>query len=529
MTDERLGNNLDEPSHALDDAAGDEEALERYLVRERPIIQFVTAQAERSPWWAISLLVHLLVLIVLWKCPVRPRVETDELSTYPVGIMPPPIDPLVPDPPPPDDPDPVEVSDADLNFGDPDAGYEPDLAPPKPPLIDPLPVPPQEPVDPLWQPRILVVTTVDHSPNRLTDMFANRPVPSRGGGLRFGTPGTPDGGRLITHTLLPALRWLARAQERDGSWNAKSWDGAQPYSTGTTGLSLLAFLGAGFNHRKGEFKATISRALTWLGRSQRPDGSFPWTTFYEQGIATMAVCEAYAMTRDPRVKRVAQRAVLYICRVQPEHGGFRYHGPVPKGQGDMSVTGWQIMAIKSALCSDLVVPPQAIERSRVFLHNALRKYGTSSYIISSPAQGSLAVTAAGTFCRMLIGEKDAWDSEIRQSTTMLLAKETEDGKAIYGGGTKQLVRDLYYTYYSALAMFQAGPEYWKLWNDSYMEPLRIAMIRHKLDEQGRFVRGSWDPAKCRWGKTGGRIYATAMAVLSLEVPFRYIRIYRRPD
>ena len=50
--------------------------------------------------------------------------------------------------------------------------------------------------------------------------------------------------------------------------------------------------------------------------------------------------------------------------------------------------------------------------------------------------------------------------------------------------------------------------------------------RQTHDDRGRYVRGSWDPAKFRWGKQGGRIYTTAMAALSLEVPFRFLRIYR---
>ena len=528
MADERLGNMQWQPRDDTGGEGFDEAALDRYVVRERPVVEFVAAQAERSPWWAISLLVHLLVFLVLWKCPVRAPSVTLGPDPVPIGLRDSVADREVAEAKRPEDPEDVEVDNEQMEFTERDTGANVEFETKAEAPLEEFraPVSPDVPQAPIWQPPIFALPTFGGDTNRPVSMIGPRRIPRPSGRIGVGRPGDPDGGHKGVRELVLALEWLEKAQERDGSWNGKSWDGAQPYAVGMTGLSLLAYLGAGYTHSRGQFKTTVGSGLRWLESRQRPDGSFPWTTFYEQGIATMAVCEAYAMTHSRRVGRMAQRAVDYICRVQPEHGGFRYSGPVARGEGDMSVTGWQIMAIKSALCSDLAVPPQALERSRVFLRNALRKYGTSSYIVSSPAQGSLAMTAAGTFCRMLLGKEGAWDDEIRQATTLLLSKETEGGKVIYGGATKQLVRDLYYTYYSSLAMFQAGPEFWKVWRDSYMEPLRTAMVRHKLDEHGRFVRGSWDPAKCRWGKAGGRIYATAMAVLSLEVPFRYLRIYR---
>ena len=48
----------------------------------------------------------------------------------------------------------------------------------------------------------------------------------------------------------------------------------------------------------------------------------------------------------------------------------------------------------------------------------------------------------------------------------------------------------------------------------------------KDDRKGRFVRGSWDPANHRLGSRGGRVYCTAMAILSLEVYYRFLPIYK---
>ena len=67
---------------------------------------------------------------------------------------------------------------------------------------------------------------------------------------------------------------------------------------------------------------------------------------YAQGLATLALCEAYGMTRDEHVGAAARKAVAFIDRAQnPSTGGWRYY---PGEPGDTSVTGWQVMALKSA-------------------------------------------------------------------------------------------------------------------------------------------------------------------------------------
>ena len=512
-------------------AATSSEDLDRYVLRERPVLDFIDEQARRVPWWAISFLVHALALLVMWRWPIDMRTVDPTWDRVPIvpiwrekdaDVKPP---DLVTPPEPPDiEP---EALTPDLKLGHPDPKIETEFLekPPKIPFDD-IDL---EPVLELLPPEIAVIEVPNADPRRKRALLKDRDkLYDLTRGSRRGHPdGTGDVPGVSEIYL--GLVWLAKAQSKDGSWNAQTWGGGKPYNVGMTGLALLAFHGAGYTTQRGVFKETVRRGLRWLSSHQRPDGSFPWQTFYEQGIATMAVAESYAMTGDSRLKPMAQKAVHYICRTQPDHGGFRYGGAVPRGEGDMSVTGWQVMAIKSAQCAEtLDVPPEANERFRTFLRNAARKYGTSAYIVSAPNAGSLAVTAVGMLCRIFTDEGGTFHDDINAAATTLLTKETDDGQAVYGGASKELTRNLYYTYYSALAMYQAGEEHWHLWRRSYYDPTRTAMVRQKHDERGRYIRGSWDPAKYRWGKQGGRVYTTAMAILSLEVPFRYIRIHR-PD
>ena len=123
-------------------------------------------------------------------------------------------------------------------------------------------------------------------------------------------------------------------------------------------------------------------------------------------------------------------------------------------------------------------------------------------------------------CRQFIGGDPAYDSEINAAANYLMDHERNAAgpRGGHGGQKDVLVSDLYYTYYSVLAMFQMGGEYWVQWNKMFRDPL-VALQEQKniLDGKGRFIRGSWDPADTTWGMQGGRVFSTAMAILSLEV------------
>src|SRR5258708_7139972 len=77
-------------------------------------------------------------------------------------------------------------------------------------------------------------------------------------------------------------------------------------------------------------------------------------TMYGQTIASVALCEAYAMTRDRWLEGPARRAVTLVAK--GPSGGQR---GAPGAASDTSVLGWQIMAIKSAQRAGFDVPTTA--------------------------------------------------------------------------------------------------------------------------------------------------------------------------
>lgn len=504
--------------------AGEEAMLERYVEHPSRVRDWLEARLRQAPWWCISFLVHVCALLVLWSWPVRSHADIETpITELPVSI----VDKAEPEiqerqeEKPPQDP-PVELEDFEI-ADVPDVmvrGEESE--------VEPLtPVEPAEgsPFENPELPRLDGLPPIigPESMNPLAPPPGRLPPGDRKK-LREAIEGKPVGREIITLVppLIAALNWLAQAQERDGSWDARAWGGANSYKVGMGGLALLAFQGAGFTHKQGRYQRVILAGLDWLRNSQRDNGSFPWETFYEQGIATIAVCEAYALTGDPRVGRMAQRAISYIVAQQPEHGGFRYGGAVPRDQGDMSVTGWQIMAIKSAIMAGLDVPATAVERSLVFLRNSAREYGASAYLVGDQGPGSAAMTAVGLLCRVFLNDGRQYDHEIGQAAAYLGRRENPGLDAPPTGASKELVADLYYTYYSSLAMFQVGGEHWRAWQKMYLEPLKAAQVTATRDAAGKFVKGSWEPANDRWGARAGRVYTTAMGALCLEAPYRFL-------
>jgi len=506
-----------------DDELHEESELDQYIDEGEPgwWSEFASEQVRRAPWWTISFLVHVIALLIMYVWPYGASAAEQVVTTIPVSLVEEIQEEIIEDEP--------EIIEQEEIEEDLDVPIEDIPISPEPPTKeDPGPDLDMDPVEDMVKDVERPVPSIDPPSN--TPVFA---VDAPGRGLTRGIysgrnsagRGRAIGGRGGTNrhaesAVMAGLIWLAKAQERDGSWSCKRWDGGGDHDVGMTGLALLAFLGAGYTHTKGRFKTTVSNGLNWLKANQKANGSFGWKTFYEMGIAGMAVSEAYGLTQSPQVGRMAQKAIDYIVQVQPEHGGYRYGGSVAKNEGDMSVTGWQIMAIKSGICAELKVPEAAVERARLFLKNSYRDYGASAYIVGNKGAGSPAITAIGMLCRQFLGGD--YEAEIRAAADYLRNVE-QKGNAGQGG----LVRDLYYTYYSVLGMFQMGGEYWTDWNKRFRDPLVKAQIHQKFDGRGRFVRGSWDPKNHRWGSRGGRVYSTAMAILSLEVYYRFLPVYKR--
>lgn len=336
------------------------------------------------------------------------------------------------------------------------------------------------------------------------------------------------GGRETEAAVEAALVWLAANQEQDGRWSAKRHGagreeqvfGQQRHAAGAkadngmTGLALLAFLGAGHTHTGGAYESTVRRGLNHLLQTQARDGCLAgdaslFARMYCHGMATLALSEAYALSRDERLRPPLERALRFTINAQhPVTGGWRYQ---PGDQGDTSQLGWQVMALKSAELGGIRIAPQVNARALKFLSSvsAGRQGGLARYRPGQPI--SRAMTAEAMFVRQLLGA--ATGPAAREASDFLLGELPGQGR-----------HNLYYWYYATLTMHQVDGDAWKQWNEALKTTL-IRSQRARGDEAG-----SWDPDTV-WGGYGGRVYSTSMAALCLEVYYRYLPLYveaRRP-
>ncbi|HEV3136814.1 MAG TPA: hypothetical protein VGZ26_02900 [Pirellulales bacterium] len=335
------------------------------------------------------------------------------------------------------------------------------------------------------------------------------------------------------------LDFLARHQAADGSWKLNFAGPGQPGSeerasfrsdSAATGLALLSFLGAGHDHYGGSYQGVVQRALDYLLKSQKQDGDLyrpldaasnksAW--LYSHGIASIALCEAYGMTGDPALAGAAQRAVNFIVAAQdPKQGAWRY---TPGSGSDTSVSGWQLMALKSAELAGLNVRADAYQKVSFWLDHA--QVAGSQFVYNPTApntpeqrhgrRATPAMTAVGLLMRLYTG----WN---RNDPRMIEGAEYLLGRLPQRGSAAQPARDTYYWYYATQVMFHMRGKYWRAWNDR----LQRLLIGEQVVSGP--LAGSWDPLKPvpdRWGPQGGRIYVTTLNLLSLEVYYRHLPIY----
>ena len=310
-----------------------------------------------------------------------------------------------------------------------------------------------------------------------------------------------------------ALKWFINHQMPDGSWNfdsskAPSCNGQCTHSgkhasvAGATAMALLPFLGRGYTHKEGPYKKQLEFALNALasivvkGNGNAGGGS------YVQGLAGICLSEAYAMTQDQRLQMPAQLAVNYIMASQdPVGGGWGYGYRAP---GDTSILGWNLMGLKSGHMAYLQIDPMSVKKAVAFLDSVQTDEG-SGYGYNAPGN-TPSLTAAGLLCRMYLGWKK--DHPALNRGLDRLAKI----------GPSQ---DLYYDYYGTQVMHHVEGDRWVAWN-AKMRDMLVKTQAKQGHEQGSWHEGV---AQGHGPEVGGRIYCTSLATMILEVYYRHLPIY----
>ena len=351
--------------------------------------------------------------------------------------------------------------------------------------------------------------------------FSGTGVSGRGEAARGALVARNGGNEASEAAVAAALLWFSQHQNPDGSWNfdhrtgpcqGRCGDGGRlsECRTGATAMALLPFLGAGQTHKEGKYKENVNRGLYFLasqmkvknqGGLQTGDLAQAGGSMYSHGLASIVLCEAYAMTHDKGLMPPAQLSLNHIVYAQdPVGGGWRYS---PRQAGDTSAVGWQLMALKSGHMAYLQVPPGTIQGAIKFLDSVQIDSG-SKYGYTDPGGGA-GTTAVGLLCRMYLGWKK--EHPALQRGVEFLSKSGPSP------------RNMYYNYYATQVMRHYEGETWDKWN----KVMRDQLVNSQ-DKNGH-QKGSWFVKGDHGADAGGRIYCTSMATMILEVYYRHMPLY----
>lgn len=345
--------------------------------------------------------------------------------------------------------------------------------------------------------------------------------------------GTPE----TEAAVLRGLKWLADHQRADGHWPLKDYskglegcdcqlkeeEKVHDSNAAGTAFGVLPFLGAGVVHNRGpsdppelvEYRKNVFAALQYLTRIQviskdDKDGRLDGNT-YAHAVATIALCEAYGLSQDERLKVPAQRAIKYLVNSQHQQGGWRYG---QKQAGDMSAVAWVFLAIRGGQLAGLTISRDPLIRAERFINSCAcgpeeAKFSQYSYLPGEAAK--LSTSAAGLLTRQYLGWKRD-NADLNAGAKYLMQNLPPES----GGALGQI-----YCYYYATQVLHhlEGPDF-DLWNH------RMRDLLLRTQEKDGHKAGSWSPVGTDWGTAGGRLYSTSMAVMSLEVYYRHLPMYR---
>ena len=524
----------------------------------RRAINYVHVCIRNSPWISLAVLLHVLLVAVVSVIYLGHGAPPEDVSVMSVAVQAPPADAPAPLEEPPEiiDRNSVPVlPDQEEGPVNPDENYIPDAAPGRVGEIT-------DEVDPTKDPGIfnpdpealsnlpsgatggtpIGVGSVGHH-GAGTSAFSSRRAGGGGkGGGGLGQGGGGGRGGKTQDAVDAALIWLQKHQSPAGNWDGDGFQaqckvnecggpGQSAHDVGLTGLALLCFLGAGHTHQDpGPFKETVLNAIKWLRDQQNDEGCFGESVgqhfAYNHACAALAMTEAYGMTQAKVLREPAQRGIDFVLKAQNPYSGWRYSFP-PNGDSDTSVTGWMVMVLKSGIMSGLSVDEGAIKSAMNWINEMTDpSSGRTGYVEMGsapsrltelmavfPAERSESMTAVGVLTRIFAGQTLDNDPMIVKGAELMLGKPP-----VWNPGSGDI--DFYYWYYATLAMHQVGGSRWDKWN----EALKTAVIDKQRVVKTEDEYGSWDPVD-PWSTVGGRVYSTTLNCLSMEVYYRYPRVF----
>jgi hypothetical protein len=273
----------------------------------------------------------------------------------------------------------------------------------------------------------------------------------------------------------------------------------------------MAFLANGNTTSRGPYAENVHKVVHYLLGMQQPSGIITGAgqemgrPMYGHGFSMLFLASAYGMETDDRtrtaMRKTIEAAINLTARGQSNIGGWTY---VPGGGDEGSVTVTQIQGLRAAQNAGFTVPKGTIEEAIRYLERCKQPGGGIEYSFGSGSGPRLAISAAATCTLYNAGEYDSKLADDCLNFVWKQFKETKEDWSAFGHG-------FYAHLYAAQAFYQAGDEYW----DDYFPGARDKIVAMQQRD------GSWN------GDGIGPVYGTSVALIILQLPYKFLPIYQR--
>ena len=346
----------------------------------------------------------------------------------------------------------------------------------------------------------------------------------------FGQPPTNETGSPaslyvpdeIDRAVKSGVEYLVKTQRDNGSISDRGHDIAM------TALAIMAM--ASIGEEPQAFSPTgrsMSKALDFVLQKKHQDtqgylGGRDGSRMYGHGITTLMLTEMLGMgstvQQNEQIHEMLVNAIKLILTAQRVSkseklkGGWRYT-PTSR-DSDLSVSVWQLMALRSAKNDGLDVPGEAIEEALKYLRysyaSPLNRDGSPRNKVTgfSYTPGthhpSFTMSAAGLLAMQVCGQYESPMVEGASEWLMQHPPKANERFFFYG------------VYYYAQGMHQAGGKY----AEKADEMVANLLVDSQRSDGAWLARGGEE-------RNVGAVYSTALAILSLSVRYHYLPIYQR--
>lgn len=346
---------------------------------------------------------------------------------------------------------------------------------------------------------------------------------------------TPGQWRRVDTAVDRALAWLAKQQQPDGSF--ATLDSGQPAGTS---LCMMAFIAHGHVPGKGLYGTPLERAADYVLSCQKqnglvtkvgPDGptinrqtthEIGSCAAYNHAISSLVLSEVYGMSPPNRARRLEaaiRKALAATLEMQAwskspaDQGGWRYIHRLDEVDSDLSVTGWELMFLRSARNAGFVVPAERVENAVAFVkRNFDKRDGIFVYSLRRPSR-TRSMAGAGILALAHAGLHHT--EEAQRAGDWLLAHGFEEYNTTIPGQSSD--RYHYGLFNCCQAMYQLGGKYW----EQFYPPAVEAVLANQQSD------GSWPVDSQYHDAPYGSAYSTALVVIMLGAPNQLLPIYQR--